>query len=555
MKNKVLCNLILVLSCAMLLKQAVAQSPGGVKNPIVWQKEFGGNDYKENGNDLFNFHAYKYFKDEFDGFDQQIPELNKISIFIVFSSNAKADIGVISTGKSDLLLNDSSLTSSKILKYVDTDLKPKFLSYVEKFNSLKESSQFPAISFGGNNSSSETIFRGGISEIIIYDRLISKLQRKKIESYLSLKYGISLPDSSDYINSNGDKIWEWKKNAEYIHHLTGIGRDDVGELRQMQSKNLYSNADLAIGIGEISELNSHNMHSIKNHSYLLWSDNGLETKFYRGASTDTKEFMKRVWQVKVIGSDLSSQKCRIRYKYNDDYEISENNTLWLVRNRKSAGLFNFLEADYIKMDKNIDGCFYADIVFDPDQSGKDLFTFIKGPRIVVNIAIDSILCDQSHMQIGLDILGIFKPIDVRVNSTPKVRIAPISNGYIKSKIQNISYGINELELFDGEELLYSKVFFVTQADCKNNPTVNSEQILFPNPVFAGSEFSVKIKLSTEEDVFMTIYNSLGDIIFQKNIGHYTNEVFYKDKIDIAGNYFVELKGKNISKTHKLIVIK
>lgn len=91
------------------------------------------------------------------------------------------------------------------------------------------------------------IFSGGIAEIIVYDKLLNRKQINKIESYLAIKYGISLPLTSNYYNSNGGIIWDPLQHKGFEHNLTSIGKDKNTNLNQLQSRNEYSDVNLTLG--------------------------------------------------------------------------------------------------------------------------------------------------------------------------------------------------------------------------------------------------------------------------------------------------------------------
>ncbi len=49
--------------------------------------------------------------------------------------------------------------------------------------------------------------------------------REKVESYLAIKYGVTL--SHDYRASNNTVVWSRSTNAAYNNNIIGIARDDI----------------------------------------------------------------------------------------------------------------------------------------------------------------------------------------------------------------------------------------------------------------------------------------------------------------------------------------
>jgi hypothetical protein len=153
-------------------------------------------------------------------------------------------------------------------------------------------------------SDSAGAFPGDISEVIIYDQNLSDNDTQKIESYLALKYGISLDQTSprDYLSSNGTtKMRDASLAGSYKNDIAGIGRDYASALNQKQSTS--ANGDiLTIGLGEIASSNQANSSTFSSdHSFLTWAHNGASTATWSGANTpDTYFSLPRIYQVQKV---------------------------------------------------------------------------------------------------------------------------------------------------------------------------------------------------------------------------------------------------------------
>lgn len=92
-----------------------------------------------------------------------------------------------------------------------------------------------------------------IAEIINYSSRINPTDKQKIESYLSLKYWITLNSwTEDYIASDWTtNIWSTTGAWVYINDIFGIGRDNLSALWQVKSKSV--NDDNVITIEAIWE--------------------------------------------------------------------------------------------------------------------------------------------------------------------------------------------------------------------------------------------------------------------------------------------------------------
>ncbi|WP_077568808.1 S-layer homology domain-containing protein [Paenibacillus ihbetae] len=145
----------------------------------------------------------------------------------------------------------------------------------------------------GHNS----IFNGRISEVILYNRKLEDYERQKVNSYLALKYGLTLKNENgqpmDYIASDstngtdGTKMWTATKNVGYGNRITGIGLDETGNLNQKQSKSQETGAIVTIALGnEITTANKDVQSEIVNdRSFFVFSDDNGSAEYNQAVST------------------------------------------------------------------------------------------------------------------------------------------------------------------------------------------------------------------------------------------------------------------------------
>ena len=83
-------------------------------------------------------------------------------------------------------------------------------------------------------------YNGKIAEIVNYNSNITVIEKQKIESYLSLKYWMTLKSGTlNYLASDGTTtIWDTTIAWTYINDIFWIWRDDLSELWQVKSKSI-----------------------------------------------------------------------------------------------------------------------------------------------------------------------------------------------------------------------------------------------------------------------------------------------------------------------------
>lgn len=129
-----------------------------------------------------------------------------------------------------------------------------------------------------------------IGEMIIYNSALSAADVNKVESYLAVKYGITL--THDYVSSDGTNIWSIAGNAGYNSDITGIGRDDLSSLIQPRSSTINSTSDITIDNGGGFGADK---------SFLLWGNNagvGLSANI----PTAYKIRSSKIWKAAVSGT-------------------------------------------------------------------------------------------------------------------------------------------------------------------------------------------------------------------------------------------------------------
>jgi gliding motility-associated-like protein len=264
----------------------------------------------------------------------------------------------------------------------------------------------PAGLFLGSDGTSTTNqnMTCGLAEVITYDTYLSESDENKVETYLAIKYGITLTQqqstfNQDYNSSNGTLIWSSAANSTYPFDITGIGRDDVSGLMQKQSKSVHNNSLVYLYNGGVAGVfptsNATNTSTFgSDQSFVLFGDNGLDTTLTQCAFAGKAARMARVWKLQVTGT---IDTVTLAF---DNGTVSANATNLLVSNDSTFPA----SATTIYPLTNGSGKMYAAVPLGSNQ----FFTFASD-TLQVNIGITQPSCGGSDGIVVDTITGGVQP--------------------------------------------------------------------------------------------------------------------------------------------------
>lgn len=157
----------------------------------------------------------------------------------------------------------------------------------------------------GNNA-----FDGYSPEVVAFARHLSNTERLRVESYLALKYGVTLKGS--YLDPRGDLIWDASANAGYHHRVTGLAREDTENLFQSLSTTSYEETPLYTSLNDTYyRSNPYNLPSesrllvigrekgspLPEASRMIWGDDGGSTATFSPGEESPWHVMGRKWLV------------------------------------------------------------------------------------------------------------------------------------------------------------------------------------------------------------------------------------------------------------------
>ena len=392
-KSAVLCGLILS-TCSLS-----AQSPGGIGRQSLWLKgNFSSDSVQTSVNGIS-----KQIK-----IPGTIEGLRRATIFTVYQRpvlDQDTSVWNMTGSFGDLLLSTKQVSSKsenmnmvfeKAIAGSSTQKKPEAI--ISTYLRLQGSkTALPdvankdfAIRFGNPETSALADKSGGlVAEFIVYETILKEKDIARIESYLALKYGITLEKS--YVNSVGDIIWDRKKDEIFSNNIAGIGRDDQATLYQKQGTSCSTTDELTVGMNKIASSNNANKSVLNNKAFLIWGDNAQPFLIDRNSSSEESDFLlsQKKWLMKSSGNTSRSVSTQLSIDTKTFLPTGfQKENFYLVIDRSGSGDFVPENCTYIVPDNiSPEGiASFSGVLWNTNGSGKEAFSFGLKTRLSADIA-------------------------------------------------------------------------------------------------------------------------------------------------------------------------
>jgi hypothetical protein len=347
---------------------------------------------------LLNFHSVQSFTEQVSPFKSlyDIAKTSRLTVIVVFHSpDTAAEHGiwqVVRDGKQITGLTDKRLLRQKSEYRYPTKKRgiPLINTSMQAFSKIrgKADSNYFVLGAAVLPDSALSSFSGDIAECLVFNRFLKKQDALKIETYLAVKYGITLIES-DYISPSEVVLWNYEANKEYSNAMAGIGKDTTFGLNQKQGTSGEEDNLLTISVGDISTLNKNNNFALPEANYLIWGHND-KALIYNNIDCDKNyPLLERKWLIQTTYTANNRFPTKVRFSLPEQYRDT-NSTCYLVIDRSGTGDFTAQNIEYIAQNQiDIGGyVYFDDVIWDTDNSGKDAFTFSFG-AVIEAVAINS----------------------------------------------------------------------------------------------------------------------------------------------------------------------
>ena len=561
--------------------------------PLIWLKAdnagINNNAWKDNsGNNLDAFTLNNQFKNDsllfnfnksfhFDSLSQAftinyLPKhTENLTIITVYKAINEQQENGLWFIKIDSTTN-VKLTTKRIgslkstVKYSDTtDTKPIINSLTQGWKKIQVDSLNSKMLLCGTDS---LPFSGKMAEFLLFDKSLSKFDLKKVQSYLAIKYGITL-FQSDYLNSKDSIIWNYKQYKEFSYDIAGIGKDSLFTLIQKQSAAIGGDDILTIGANHIYSSNIQNNSQLNNYNFLVWGNNGKKLETISNDSIETttiNQLPDKKWMMQVTGDAASSISTQLIF---DASGVDSLGKCVLLINRDATANFTMdnteiFTADSTDANKKV---YFSEIHWDSDHSGKDVFTFLLGNRLTLLAkTINASSAGSNNGVINLEVVAGKSPFNYSLLADSTQHFTFWNSSDSLQSVYNLAPGKYLVKVTDIKGSTDAKWVRIGLGTANNdfafapsshhngnnpisNPTENKFEI-YPNP--CKGDYAIYAQVFESIDITVRVRDIAGRLIDENTVSG-QGQFIINGKLKDKGNYLIEIESKKEKKSFKLIV--
>jgi hypothetical protein len=413
--------------------------------------------------------------------------LKSFSLFTVCqeidTTNEQAIISIENDTASEMVLTNKRIALLDALKYANFSKKksyPRIYSYTQN----KQEQTSPAsnkIRFGQApryQSLPILAYHGLVPEIIVFNRNVSFNERLRVESYLAIKYGISLNQEIpvNYLNSRGEIIWNADLNSGFHNNIAGVGRDETSGLNQLVSESLQTPGLMKIGLtGQVQD-----------NFFLIWGDDNGELRFSDKAGIIRK--FGRTWKISTFGgSNIPVSVETNVMSFSEIGPLNIGETYWMMIDKSGTGSYPSGKTDFVKCNPMTSprGTVHFDgINFDRDSMRNNIFTLLAAPDFFTRSSVVNPNCSQAQSgKIQTDIAGGQAPYRLSIqgitNTSYQQDITISGNNHT---FEGIEQGAYMVKAIDAQQQVYNEKVWVSnlhiwQNLISANYTINQGEML------------------------------------------------------------------------------
>jgi len=259
-----------------------------------------------------------------------------------------------------------------------------------------------------NNDTNEQCSDMDLCEIIIFNRKLNKFENNIWESYLGLKYGITINNGkSDYYNSEGKIVWE--ADSIFKHDIFGIGKDSK-KSTNLDIKYAKTNQEIQIRARELF---------LSGHFIIMAHNNGRSQWCNAGKLPHSERIWKFTNNNRAINALIKINV--IKYLHEKElYILIDNNNNW------NDGI-----TEYYRIDK------WGNTAINIPQ-GNSYLTIAPSPiNSVLKQVTQAPLCEKENIHFKTEVYGGIKQYLYIYRINEQIQESNNSSSFSTNKLKNL----------------------------------------------------------------------------------------------------------------------
>lgn len=476
------------------------------------------------------------------------------TVFTVFQSNSpiqEQTVWHLSTSQKDQLLTNRHLVDLGGSKLFPYKLREPHLPHYNHyyFSGEQQFDNKDSIVFhvgryiGGYDNLPVAPLTGFVGETRIYDRILSRQERRRVSTYYAIKYGLSLAgqDSMVYVSGSGRRIWDGKKNSPFFHRIAGVGRDSITGLNQKQSTSSYAPDLFTFSLGKLAADNESNKSNIPDGSYMLWGDDNGGLVF--GENSGIGKLTERRWLFEMSGVSI---ECPGYLRLNSRRwldRVTDEDKIWLVIDSSGVGDFLAPNSLFVAATRQEDsGFIYFDSIPIPSTT-RQVWTFSKGAELLPLYWIEESLCDSGTGALQVGAVGGVPPYNYELSNMKGERIAKWESNRGYASIDNLKESKYLLRITDEDGRVVVQWIDGcqpnNQAKKRERNKAVADYFLAPNPTFDG-HFTLELRLWEKGGIDFSITSSDGKLYRRDR---FSDDSYYQIRgmLPVSGIYHLNVR--------------
>ncbi|KAB2805370.1 T9SS type A sorting domain-containing protein [Phaeocystidibacter luteus] len=523
---------LLLLSSILIGAHTFAQNapnPGGVQAPTTWMAQ------EDALSTIGNYHSFN-LEQALDASEMDALSLQGSStVFMVIQPNENPS-GTLLFHLGDVAIFDDHVEMRG--ESMSTELKkgePTLLTY-----QIQRPSHYALRTSSSYDVHSSSAFE--IGELIIFDGILSREQLRKVNSYLALKYSVTITENDkaqwrDYWTPENGHYWDTRIDRLYKERVIGLGRSDAERFYQTQTVTTKGDA-LWLSLGSIADEGTMPASTIDDESFVIFSEK--DSKVSTASSCRIEDGVAHPlsqWKFQLQNWSSDESTLILRVKSVDRVELKD-----------SLFLYDGTVVQYLPLVGMTDGFWKYEVDLSNLQDFRHYF-FTTNPQMEcedesIEVIDNQIVVNERGMSawdVEVQSLTDGSTVLNRVNGSSTSRFATAGQYVVSILDTNGNYRMMQ-------------VVSIGEESVEDIALSGPELKIYPNPIERGREATLEINdlPEMEGDVSITVTDARGRIMSQSE-REYSPNIVHPVRLNMPGIYTVIVRQGNSAYSLKHIV--